>query len=114
MCLIEAGGGPKSPPPPAWNRVNKPKLYLRYVDDILAAFEIEQDSLNFSNFLNNKHLNIKFTIEKQVNHFIAFLDVCISSIDNRNLTLQTYHKLTYTGHLLHFKRFALFSYKISH
>ena len=27
--------------------LNKPKLYLRYVDDILAAFEKEQDSLNF-------------------------------------------------------------------
>ena len=25
--------------------LNKPKLYLRYVDDILAAFEKEQDSL---------------------------------------------------------------------
>ena len=27
--------------------LNKPKFYLRYVDDILAAFENEQDSLNF-------------------------------------------------------------------
>ena len=30
--------------------LNKPKFYLRYVDDILAAFDNEQDSLNFSNF----------------------------------------------------------------
>ena len=29
---------------------NKPKFYLRYVDDILAASEKEQDSLNFLNF----------------------------------------------------------------
>ena len=27
--------------------LNKPKLYLRSVDDILAGFEKEQDSLNF-------------------------------------------------------------------
>ena len=27
--------------------LNKPKYYLRYVDDILAVFEMEQDSLNF-------------------------------------------------------------------
>ena len=67
--------------------LNKPKLYLRYVDDILAAFEKEQDSLNFLNFLNNKHPNIKFTIEKQVNHSMTFLDLFISSIDNQNLTL---------------------------
>ena len=27
--------------------LNKPKFYLRYVDDILPAFDNEQDSLNF-------------------------------------------------------------------
>ena len=27
--------------------LNKPKFHLRYVDDILAAFDNEQDSLNF-------------------------------------------------------------------
>ena len=27
--------------------LNKPKFYLRYVDDILAAFDKEQNSLNF-------------------------------------------------------------------
>ena len=92
---------------------NIPKFYLRYVDDNLAAFEKEQDSLKFLNFLNNKHPNIKFTIEKQVNHSIAFFDLFISGIDNQNLTLQTYHKLTYTGLPLNFKGFTLFSYKIS-
>ena len=75
--------------------LNKPKFYFRYVDDILAAFDKEQDSLNYLNFLNKRHPNIKFTIEK------------------RNVTLQTYHKLTYTGLLLNFKSFTSFSYKIS-
>ena len=93
--------------------LNKPKFYLRYVDDILAAFDNEQDSLNFLNFLNNRHPNIKFTIEKQINHSIAFLDVLISGINNQNLTLQTYHNSTYTGLLLNFKSFTSFSYKIS-
>ena len=55
--------------------LNKPKFYLRYVNDVLAAFVNEQDSLNFENFLNNKHPNIKFTIEKKINLSIAFLDV---------------------------------------
>ena len=31
------------------NNLNKPKFYLIYVDDILAAFEKEQDSINVSN-----------------------------------------------------------------
>ena len=46
--------------------LNKPKFYLRYVDDILSAFDNEQDSLNFLDFLNNRHPNIKFTIEKKL------------------------------------------------
>ena len=93
--------------------LNKPKLYLRYVDDILAAFDNEQDSLNFLIFLNNRHLNIKFTLEKEINHSTAFLDIFIAGINNQNLTLQTYHKSTYTGLLLNFKNFASFSHKIS-
>ena len=93
--------------------LDKPKFYLRYVDDILAAFEKEQDSSNFLSFLNNKRPNIKFTIEKQVNNFIAFRHGFISGMDNQNLTLQTYHKLTYTGLLLNFQSLTSFSYKIS-
>ena len=83
---------------------------LRYANDILAAFEKEQDSLNF---LNKRHPNNKFTIEKQINHSTAFLDVFISGTNNQNLTLQTYHKSTCAGLLLNFKSFTSFSYKIS-
>ena len=53
--------------------LNKPKFYLRYVDDILAAFDNEHDSLNFLNFLNNRHPNIKLTIEKQITTPSLFL-----------------------------------------
>ena len=88
--------------------LNKPKFYLRYLDDILAALDKEQDSLNFLNFLNKRHPNIKFTIEEQINYSISFLDVFISSIDNQNLTLETYHKMTYTGLLLNFNSFTSF------
>ena len=35
--------------------LNKPKFNLRYIDQILAAFDNEQDF-----FLNNRHPNIKF------------------------------------------------------
>ena len=93
--------------------LNKPKFYLRYVDDILAAFDNGQGLLDFLNFLNNRHPNIKFTIEKQINHSIAFLDVFISVINNQNLIFQTYHKSIYIGLPLNFKSFISFSYKIS-
>ena len=95
------------------NNFNKSKLYLRYVDDILAAFANEQDSLNFLKFLNNRQPNIKFTVEKQINYSIAFLDLFISGVNNQNLTLQTYQKWTFAGLLLKYKSFTSFSYKIS-
>ena len=61
--------------------LNKTKFYLRYLDDSLAAFDNEQDSLNFLIYLNNRHPNIKCTIEKQINHSIAFLDIFIACIN---------------------------------
>ena len=93
--------------------LNKPKFDFRYADDILAVFDNEQDSLNCLNFVNNRYPNIKFMIEKQINHFTAFLDVFVSGINNRALKLQTYHKSIYTGLLLNFKSFTSFSYKIN-
>ena len=38
--------------------LNKPRFYLRYVDDILAAFEKEQYSFNLLNFLHKKGLTL--------------------------------------------------------
>ena len=86
------------------HNLNKRKFY-----DILTAFDNEQDSLSLLNFLDKRDPNIKFTIEKQINHSIAFLDVFISGINNHKFKLQT----TYTRLLLDFNSFASFSYKIS-
>ena len=93
--------------------LNKPKYYLKYIDDILAGLDNEQDSANVLNFLHKRRPNIKFSLEKKINHFIAFLDVFISGINIRNLTLQTYHESTSTRLLLNFKSFTSFSYKIT-
>ena len=66
-------------------------IYISIFNDIfLAVLDNEQDSLNFLNFLNKKHPNIYFNIEKQVNHSMVFLNEFISGINNQNLTLQTY------------------------
>ena len=92
---------------------NKLKFYLRYVNEILGIFYKEQDSLSFLNFLNKRHSTIKFRIEKQINHSIAFLEVFISGINNQNITLQTYHKWTYAELLLNLKSFTSFLYKSS-
>ena len=56
----------------------KPKFYLRYGDDILAAFDNEQDSLNSLNIFDNRHPNIKFTIEKQINHSLTIISFLVT------------------------------------
>ena len=40
-----------------------PLLYLRYVDDIFAVFEINKSCLKFLDILNSQHKNIKLTVE---------------------------------------------------
>ena len=92
--------------------LNKPKFYFRHADDILSTFDNKQNSLNFLDFFNNRHPNTKLTIEKQISHSIAFLNVFISGINDQNRTLQAYHKLTYAELLLSFKSFTSFSYLI--
>ena len=62
-----------------------------------------KNPLNFLNYLSNRHPNIKCTIEKKINHSIAFVDAFISEIKNQNPTLQTSHKPAYTELLLNFK-----------
>ena len=44
------------------NNLNKTKFYLRYIADILAGFDKEQDSLIVLSFLNKRPPNTKFTI----------------------------------------------------
>ena len=56
---------------------SKPSFYSRYVDDIFAVFDSENEALNFFNYINNKHQNIKFTMEKEIDRKLAFLDVFI-------------------------------------
>ena len=59
------------------------KFYLRYADDVLAAFDYEQDSLNFLSFLNNRHPIIKFAIQKQTNRSMLFKISHFKHITNR-------------------------------
>ena len=49
-------------------------MYLHYVDDVFAVFQNNNAGLSFLNVLNNKHKNIKFTLEHS-SDFICFLDV---------------------------------------
>ena len=54
----------------------RPKLYVRYIDDVFAVFDDVDACSSFLNIRNSQHDNIKFTIEKSTNT-LQFLDVDI-------------------------------------
>ena len=89
---------------------NKPSFYRRYVDDIFAVFKSEHDANLFFNYLNLQHSNIKFTMEKELNGKLFFLDVFL---DNSSYPLKTsiFRKKTFTGLLTNYLSFTSFSYK---
>ena len=61
-------------------------LYRRYVDDIICLFNSESDADKFFVFLNQRHPKTKFTIEKQTENQLSFLDLLITSNENNFLT----------------------------
>ena len=54
-------------------------IYRRDVDDYICLFNYQFDADKFYEFLNKKLPNITFTIEKQQNNQISFLDILIKS-----------------------------------
>ena len=87
-------------------------FYRRYVDDVFCAFDNENDAKLFFDFINSQHPNIKFTIEKETNKVLAFLDVCIDNNDPSCLNTSIYRKKTFTGLLTNFFSFTSFPYKV--
>ena len=87
-------------------------FYGRYVDDTFCLFNNEHEALLFFEFLNSQHDSIKFTMEKENNNSLAFLDVLINNKDPTNLITSVYRKKTFTGLLTNFFSFTSFSYKL--
>ena len=74
----------------------KPLLYKRYVDDTFLIFEKEEHITPFFNYLNAQHEKINFTMEKEANKRIPFLDLLVEKTDS-GINLSIYRKPTFTG-----------------
>ena len=66
------------------------------------VFSLQGEAKRFLSILFQDNLNIKFTMETEVNKVIPFLDLLIDSHSN-TLYTTTYHKLTYSSFLLNIK-----------
>lgn len=73
----------------------------RYVDDILVLFDgTERQLTQLHNYINTIHHNIKFTMEKESNKTINFLDISIQNKDQQHI-FKIYRKPTQTDHTIH-------------
>ena len=52
-------------------------FYRRYVDDIFALLSSHDHADKFKEYLSSKHPNISFSIEKEKDGYLPFLDVNI-------------------------------------
>ena len=90
---------------------NKILFYKRYVDDIFCILENENDSVQFLEYLNSRHQNLKFTLEKEIDKKLPFLDILICK-NETGLKTSIYRKKTDTGLLTNFNSFISYGYKL--
>ena len=74
----------------------KPVLYRRYVDDTFLLFRASSHVEKFNRYLNAQHSRIKFTVEREKNGSLPFLDVFIQK-NGTVFETSTYRKPTFTG-----------------
>ena len=99
----------------------KPVFYRRYINDIFVLFSSPDhaDILfsspdhadKFREYLSSKHPNIKFSIEKEEDGCLPFLDVNIFC-GNDKFATKVYRKKTFSGVYTNFKSFIPETYKI--
>uniref|UniRef100_UPI001AE043E5 reverse transcriptase domain-containing protein n=1 Tax=Chryseobacterium sp. RR2-3-20 TaxID=2787626 RepID=UPI001AE043E5 len=78
--------------------VEKPTLWLRYVDDTFVIWPHGEAKLyEFLNHLNSQHQRIQFTMEIEENNQLPFLDVLVIKKPNGRLGHTVYRKKIHTN-----------------
>ena len=93
-------------------RANRPKIWLRYVDDVFCVFEISMEKIQeFLERINKWHPNLRFTVEFEKNKQLPFLDVLITREDDQHTTT-LYRKPTHTDLYLFWESNQCRKYKL--
>ena len=69
---------------------------MSQIDDTFAIFKSETKADKFFTALNSLHSALKFTMKKEANHTLSFLDVKFGK-DNGQFLTSIYRKPTFTG-----------------
>ena len=87
-------------------------FWFRKADDTITA--IRNDHIQpFFDFLNSRHPDIKWTMEKEKDKSIPMLDVAIHRKDDGSLEFDVYRKPTHTNQYIHFSSHQPLSHKMS-
>ena len=89
-----------------------PIYFRRYVDDCFVLFKDRSHADSFLSFLNSQHRNIKFTMERECNDKLPFLDVLVRREGGR-LHTSVYRKPSFSGLGTSFFSFVSRSLKFS-
>ena len=90
----------------------KPGVYFRFEDDTFAIFGSELDCDHFKGKLNLLHPALKFTVEKEQNNSLNFLDVLVEK-DGTGFLTSVCRKPTFTGQYIRWNSFGPKTRKIS-
>ena len=90
---------------------NKPSIYVRYVDDIFLQIDSVEQLINLKQ-LFQENSKLKFTYELSVQNRLPFLDVNVTSSNNKFLT-KVCHKPTDSGKCLNANSECIERYKNS-
>ena len=77
-----------------------PKVWERFADDVYSILKRTHLEKSFHH-INNLHQNIKFTMEKESNGELAFLDTLLKR-NNGEVSVLVYRKPTHTDQNLHY------------
>ena len=80
----------------------RPSAWFRFVDDVFSVIK-ESAVTSFLQRLNNQHPQIQFTIEKEKEHKLPFLEVTVHRLADGRLATDTYRKPTHTGRFLNYE-----------
>ena len=96
-----------------WKTLWGPRFYFiaNMLTVLFCLFHSEHDAVLFFDYINSRHPNIRFTMEKEVDYKIPFLDVLINNMLHSPVT-SVYRKKTFTGLLTNYFSFTSFSYKM--
>ena len=90
----------------------KPSYYRRYVDDIFVLLPDANCLDEFKQYLNQKHPNINFTSEVEVDNSLPFLDIFVIYIYITYI-ISVYRKPTFSGVYTNYDSYIPLIYKSS-